>query len=52
MTFVAWLLAVWKELCFVVVVESWERGVRFRRGIRRRDVRVPGMRISTEVKGE
>ena len=33
MTFVDWLLAVWKELCFIVVVESWERGVRFRRGI-------------------
>jgi regulator of protease activity HflC (stomatin/prohibitin superfamily) len=32
MTFVDWLLAVWKELCFIVVVESWERGVRFRRG--------------------
>lgn len=33
MTFVDWLLAVWKEVCFVVVCESWERGVRFRRGI-------------------
>lgn len=32
MTFVDWLVALWKEICFAVVVESWESGVRFRRG--------------------
>ena len=32
MTFVDWILALWKEICFVVVVESWESGIRFRRG--------------------
>lgn len=33
MTFVDWLVTLWKEVCFVVVVESWEQGVRFRRGV-------------------
>ncbi len=32
MTFVDWILALWKELCFIVVIENWEAGVRFRRG--------------------
>jgi regulator of protease activity HflC (stomatin/prohibitin superfamily) len=32
MTLVDWLLALWKEVCFVVVIESWESGCRFRRG--------------------
>jgi regulator of protease activity HflC (stomatin/prohibitin superfamily) len=31
-TFVDWLIALWREICFAVVVESWESGVRFRRG--------------------
>lgn len=32
MTFIDWLLSIWKEIVPVVVVESWEAGVRFRRG--------------------
>jgi regulator of protease activity HflC (stomatin/prohibitin superfamily) len=32
MTFVDWLVGLWREVCFAVVVESWESGVRFRRG--------------------
>jgi regulator of protease activity HflC (stomatin/prohibitin superfamily) len=33
MTFVDWIVSLWKEVCFAVVVESWEQGVRFRRGV-------------------
>jgi regulator of protease activity HflC (stomatin/prohibitin superfamily) len=31
-TFIDWLVSVWREICFVVVIESWESGCRFRRG--------------------
>jgi regulator of protease activity HflC (stomatin/prohibitin superfamily) len=33
MTFIDWLLSIWKEIVPVAVVESWERGCRFRRGV-------------------
>lgn len=33
MTFIDWLLSIWKELVPVSIVESWEAGVRFRRGV-------------------
>jgi regulator of protease activity HflC (stomatin/prohibitin superfamily) len=33
MTFIDWLLSIWKEIVPVCVVESWEQGVRFRRGV-------------------
>jgi len=31
-TFIDWLLSIWKEIVPVVVIESWEAGCRFRRG--------------------
>ena len=33
MTFIDWLLSIWKEIVPVVICESWEQGVRFRRGV-------------------
>lgn len=33
MTFIDWLLTIWKEIIPVVVVEAWQQGIRFRRGV-------------------
>jgi regulator of protease activity HflC (stomatin/prohibitin superfamily) len=32
-TFIDWLLTIWKEVVPVVVIENWEAGCRFRRGV-------------------
>jgi regulator of protease activity HflC (stomatin/prohibitin superfamily) len=43
MTFIDWLLTIWKEIVPIVVCESWEQGVRFRRGIPEEKALGPGI---------
>ena len=43
MTFIDWLLSIWKEIVPVVICESWEQGVRFRRGVPEPEPLGPGV---------